>query len=78
MNEHLFEHHGQTADLCPGLEDTLDRASSSHSLAPSKSSSALSARLRQQKSKVVSALKALTNSCKSCLLGHVLGYQLFS
>ncbi|KAK3903087.1 AGC/NDR protein kinase, partial [Staphylotrichum tortipilum] len=62
MNEHLFEHQGQTADLCPGLEDTLDRASSSHSLAPSKSSSALSAKLRQHKSKVVSALKALTNS----------------
>jgi len=64
MNEHLFEHQGQMADLCPALEDTLGRAPSSHSLAPSKSSSALSAKLRQHKSKVVSALKALTNSCE--------------
>jgi hypothetical protein len=66
MNEHLVQDPSQTAGSTPGREQTQDPVSSNCSLAPSKSSSALSAKLRRQKIKVVTALKSLTNSCK-CL-----------
>ncbi|KAK4042452.1 hypothetical protein C8A01DRAFT_44583 [Parachaetomium inaequale] len=62
MNEHLVQDPSQAAGSSPGREHTLDPVSNSCSLAPSKSSSALSAKLRRQKVKVVTALKSLTNS----------------
>lgn len=66
MNEHLDQHSGHTGDLSPRLEQTLGPVSSDCSFIPSKSSgTALSAKLRRRRAKVVSTLKSLTNSCKS-------------
>jgi hypothetical protein len=65
MTEHLVQHPSQTGDASPGLEHTPDPDAGNCSLAPSESSSALSAKLRRHGVKVVTALKSLTNSCKA-------------
>ncbi|KAK3309570.1 uncharacterized protein B0T15DRAFT_497829 [Chaetomium strumarium] len=66
MNSHLLRGPSQTGDLPGAPEHPLEGISSStHSLAPSKSSSSLSAKLRRHGNKVVSALKSLaTGSCE--------------
>jgi hypothetical protein len=68
MTEHLVQNPSQTGDTLPGLEHTPDPDAGNYSLAPSKSSSALSAKLRRHGVKVVTALKSLTNSCRAALL----------
>lgn len=64
MNSHPARHSGQTGDSSPRPEHMLDGTTGDCALAPAKSCSALSAKLRRHGVKVVSALKSLTNSCR--------------
>jgi hypothetical protein len=64
MNEHLARDPSQAGDSSLGPENTPEVVSGGCYPASAKSSSTLSAKLRRQKAKVVTALKSLTNSCK--------------
>ncbi|KAK4251231.1 hypothetical protein C7999DRAFT_11015 [Corynascus novoguineensis] len=63
MNEHLAPDPGHAGDSSLGFEHVLNTVSSTSSpCAPPEPGSTLSARLRRQKVKVITALKSLTNS----------------